>query len=239
MNHKRGGRGRGAAASTAGGGAAADLMPSIVGFYDWLEDVERAGWLNGAYRKSLDDRHLALVCRKYASDLQEIDPTLDSALNAPQQLAFPHADDQAPADNPDLADGNADFRAQDDEEFEAAERQAEQLNLFAKFTSSYKIWDFLRYEEKGEKVIFPQNDMIDAALIFSDLSGFSKLCESYVEKYAGRDAHGRTDAHAMSKASEKLNLVVNSVFELQIRLVDQFNGDVVNFAGFFLLLCGN
>ena len=211
-------------------------MPSIVGFCDWLEDAERAGWLNGAYRKSFDDRHLALVCRKYTRDLQTIDPTLDIAANAPvQHLAFPDAGDQAPPHVADLVRGDegAGLRA-DDEEFEAAERQAEQLNLFAKFTSSYKIWDFLRYEEKGEKPVFPQNDMIDAALIFSDLSGFSKLCESYVEKYAGRDAHGRTDAHAMSKASEKLNLVVNSVFELQIRLVDQFNGDVVNFAG---LLC--
>ena len=204
-------------------------MPSIAGFYESLDDVERAGWLNGAFRKCFDDRHLALLCSKYASDLHAIDPTLGPALVTRPQS---NEGDQASLVHDSKADfGNTGFQAQDDEEFEAAERKAEELNLFAKFTSTYKIWDFLRYNKKGEKPEFPQNDMIEAALIFSDLSGFSKLCESYVEKYAGRDAHGRTDAQAMSKASEKLNLVVNSVFELQIRLVDEHNGDVVNFAG--------
>ena len=209
-------------------------MPSIVGWYETLAEVERKGWWNGAYRKSFDDKHLVLLCRKYAKDLQELDPSIVSPARQPiafnadgqqtisQDDSFPCVEPSANRDNP---------FARFDEEDEAAERQAEQLNLFAKFTSTYKIWDFLRYEEKGETVVFPQNDVIEAALIFSDLSGFSKLCESYVEKYAGRDAKGRTDASAMSKASEKLNLVVNSVFELQIRLVDQFNGDVVNFAG--------
>lgn len=201
-------------------------MPSIVGWYESLADVERKGWLNGAYHKSFDDNHLVLLCRKYAADLQAIDQSLvpEKPLaitgDSEQFESVEHSNN----DNPFTNDDN-------DADFEAAERQAEQLNLFAKFTSTYKIWDFLRYEEKGESVVFPQNDVIEAALIFSDLSGFSKLCESYVEKYAGRDAQGRTDASAMSKASEKLNLVVNSVFELQIRLVDQFNGDVVNFAG--------
>jgi len=33
------------------------------------------------------------------------------------------------------------------------------------------------------------------------------------------------------QAAEKLNLVVNSVFALQIALVDEHHGDVVNFAG--------
>jgi class 3 adenylate cyclase len=209
-------------------------MPSIAGFYESLDDIERAGWLNGAFRKSFDDRHLALLCSKYASDLHALDPTLDPDLGAPFNRIRSHgAGDQAAQVHAHRKEdfGNTGFQAQDDEEFEAAERKAEELNLFAKFTSTYKIWDFLRYNKKGEKPEFPQNDMIEAALIFSDLSGFSKLCESYVEKYAGRDAHGRTDAQAMSKASEKLNLVVNSVFELQIRLVDEHNGDVVNFAG--------
>jgi class 3 adenylate cyclase len=206
-------------------------MPSIVGWYESLDEVERKGWLNGAYRKSFDDKHLVLLCRKYAHDLQALDPSIFP----PPPLQLQHIAD--PDHQPYLDSEEAFSRAEDtafavhDEDLEAAERQAEQLNLFAKFTSTYKIWDFVRYEEKGEKVVFPQNDVIKGALIFSDLSGFSKLCESYVEKYAGRDAQGRTDAIAMSKASEKLNLVVNSVFELQIRLVDQFCGDVVNFAG--------
>ena len=213
-------------------------MPSIAGWYESLEEVERKGWLNGAYRKSFDDRHLVLLCRKYASDLQAIDPTItcpaaEPSLSSPPEnrLSRMPSEDIPQWGRQDSNDQANGYSQQDNEDFEAAERQAEQLNLFAKFTSTYKIWDFLRYEEKGEKPVFPQNDVIEAALIFSDLSGFSKLCESYVEKYAGRDAHGRTDATNMSKASEKLNLVVNSVFELQIRLVDQFNGDVVNFAG--------
>lgn len=216
-------------------------MPSVVGFYDTLDDVERKGWLNGAFRKSLDDKHLLIVCKKYADELKALDPAIVAAERPQPTIAAAEGghrlDDESPdfrgADDAPPEQGNQDyaFAQDDDEEFEAAERAAEHLNLFAKFTSTYKIWDFLRYEEKGEKPVFPQNDVIEGALIFSDLSGFSKLCESYVEKYAGRDAQGRTDAHAMSKASEKLNLVVNSVFELQIRLVDQFHGDVVNFAG--------
>jgi len=216
-----------------------ERMPSIVGFYDTLDEIERKGWLNGAFRKSLDDKHLLIVCQKYAEDLKALDPAIVAPERPQPTIAakgghrldndsdFRGADD-APSEQ---VDQDYAFAQDDDEEFEAAERAAEHLNLFAKFTSTYKIWDFLRYEEKGEKPVFPQNDVIEGALIFSDLSGFSKLCESYVEKYAGRDAQGRTDAHAMSKASEKLNLVVNSVFELQIRLVDQFHGDVVNFAG--------
>lgn len=214
-------------------------MPSIVGFYDSLDDVERKGWLNGAFRKSLDDKHLLIVCQKYARDLEELDPAIVApARPQPTHVATDAEGNLAQHDFRGEDEANLVEEAgqdyafsQDDDEFDAAERAAEQLNLFAKFTSTYKIWDFLRYEEKGEGVVFPQNDVIEGALIFSDLSGFSKLCESYVEKYAGRDAQGRTDAHAMSKASEKLNLVVNSVFELQIRLVDQFHGDVVNFAG--------
>ena len=210
-------------------------MPSIAGWFDLLDDVERKGWLNGAYRKSLDDKHLVLVCRKYASELQALDPSIVPPARPQASTADADGHHQEELDDRGVSSAHRNdsnpFGAHDDEDFEAEERQAEQLNLFAKFTSTYKIWDFLRYEEKGESPVFPQNDVIEAALIFSDLSGFSKLCESYVEKYAGRDAQGRTDAGAMSKASEKLNLVVNSVFELQIRLVDQFNGDVVNFAG--------
>ncbi len=37
--------------------------------------------------------------------------------------------------------------------------------------------------------------------MFSDLSGFSKLCESYVEKYSGNDSQV-----SMSQAAEKLNV---------------------------------
>lgn len=83
---------------------------------------------------------------------------------------------------------------------------SEETHLFAKFTSTYMIQDFLAVEERGgTEEAFPRNVVCEAAMVFSDLSGFSKLCESYVEKFAHMDSAGA----AMSQAAEKLNVVVN------------------------------
>jgi hypothetical protein len=83
---------------------------------------------------------------------------------------------------------------------------SEETHLFAKFTSTYMIQDFLHVEENGGvEEAFPRNVQCEAAMVFSDLSGFSKLCESYVEKFSHMDSAGA----AMSQAAEKLNVVVN------------------------------
>uniref|UniRef100_A0A7S0EZP1 Guanylate cyclase domain-containing protein n=1 Tax=Hanusia phi TaxID=3032 RepID=A0A7S0EZP1_9CRYP len=206
-------------------------MPSILEFASWLSERERKGWTTGAYYKTLDDFHLVLLCRKYSQDLQKINPTLERVVAANlfervENSQTATASESAVSTNDvEVHSNSKSFSEIPEEEAEGGEL-AEQTHLFAKFTCSYKIWDFLQQVEKGVIASFPQNDMIEGALVFSDLSGFSKLCESYVDKFSGRHS-----AEAMAKASEKLNLVVNSVFELQIRLVDLYNGDVVNFAG--------
>lgn len=95
---------------------------------------------------------------------------------------------------------------QDMEEPAEAGGLSEETHLFAKFTSTYMIQDFLNVEQNGGvEEAFPRNVQCEAAMVFSDLSGFSKLCESYVEKFAHMDSAGA----AMSQAAEKLNVVVN------------------------------
>ena len=102
-----------------------------------------------------------------------------------------------------------------DEEDEGEEHGglSEETHLFAKFTSTYIIQNFLEIESTGAGPSFPRNVLVDAAMVFSDLSGFSKLCESYVDKYAHMDSAGA----AMSQAAEKLNVVVNR-YETPTRL---------------------
>ena len=62
-------------------GSASGSMPSVQGFQEFLTDDEREGWNTGAYHKTLDDRHLLLLCRKCAPN---------SSSPAPRGLSSPH-----------------------------------------------------------------------------------------------------------------------------------------------------
>jgi len=207
-----------------------------------LGESERKGWYAGSFRKSLDDRHMHLLCKhlynqyKTANEpewnLAQPSVAAVEANNNSQTRAVDsggaEVNDSKPqgdaAEREDLPEASWDTDGDKDEDQEGL---SEETHLFAKFTSTYKVQDFLDLDGGGEQVQFPSNVLVDAAMVFSDLSGFSKLCESYVEKYANIPSAGA----AMSQAAEKLNVVVNSVFALQIKLVEEYNGDVVNFAG--------
>lgn len=115
-----------------------------------------------------------------------------------------------------MASEGDDYEQDDPVDEAAAGRElAEEAHLYAQFTCTHKIRDFVKEQNSGVPHPFPMIEMIKGALVFSDLSGFSKLCESYVEKFAGSGSA----AHSMSQAAEKLNLVVNSVFALQACLL--------------------
>jgi len=115
-----------------------------------------------------------------------------------------------------VASEGDDYEQDDPVDEAAAGRElAEEAHLYAQFTCTHKIRDFVKEQNSGVPHPFPMIEMIKGALVFSDLSGFSKLCESYVEKFAGSGSA----AHSMSQAAEKLNLVVNSVFALQACLL--------------------
>ena len=64
-------------------GLASVRMPSVQGFQDFLTDDEREGWNTGAYHKTLDDRHLLLLCRKCAAPSNSTSP-------APTGLSSPY-----------------------------------------------------------------------------------------------------------------------------------------------------
>eukprot|EP00961_Rhodomonas_salina_P093827 1262089-Rhodomonas_salina.3 len=83
-------------------------MPSIVGLTDWLTDNERVGWRRGAYHKTLTDKHLVLLCRKYAADLEKLNPEWAKSLPPPGEAA--NSKEYGAASNSDQfggVDGNA------------------------------------------------------------------------------------------------------------------------------------
>eukprot|EP00292_Cryptomonas_paramecium_P014307 CAMPEP_0113709360 /NCGR_PEP_ID=MMETSP0038_2-20120614/29524_1 /TAXON_ID=2898 /ORGANISM="Cryptomonas paramecium" /LENGTH=235 /DNA_ID=CAMNT_0000635229 /DNA_START=89 /DNA_END=793 /DNA_ORIENTATION=+ /assembly_acc=CAM_ASM_000170 len=202
-------------------------MPSIAKCLDSLSELERKGWNNGAYYSSFEDFHMVLVLRALSAEVSSFMETRPD-LYAGDKL--PAIADKITSIVPTSSASSAFDRLEEEATGHSKGELSEEAHLFAKFTCTYKIEDFLKNEAGGNNTsTFPQNEVIQAALVFSDLSGFSKLCESYVEKYAGLPHAAQ--AQAMSQASEKLNVVVNSVFELQIKMVDEYDGDVVNFAG--------
>jgi hypothetical protein len=141
-------------------------MPSISTFVDGLSDLEKKGWSTGAYYSTLEDFHCILICRTLSQMYSS-----STGQGADQQLTDKsQSQEQAGSSFPNAATGT-------NEELEDAEANgpskgelSEEAHLFAKFTCTYKIEDFLKHEGGGTAMTFPQNEVVQVTPVLSDPS---------------------------------------------------------------------
>ena len=141
-------------------------MPSIAGYVDALSDLEKKGWSTGAYYSSLEDFHLDLVCRTLGQIFAPFASTGKSdesgkALEGPKGPATTdwdsHDVDRVPSGTSVVLDIEEDAEASGPSKGELSE----EAHLFAKFTCTYKIEDFLKHEGSGNSIpTFPQTDIV-------------------------------------------------------------------------------
>ena len=135
-------------------------MPSISMFVDGLSDLEKKGWSTGAYYSTLEDFHCVLICRTlsqyYASATGQASDQLSTDKNTSHEQAVASFASASPGASDDIEDAEASGPSKGE--------LSEEAHLFAKFTCTYKIEDFLKHEGGGTAMTFPQNEVVQVTM---------------------------------------------------------------------------
>jgi hypothetical protein len=138
-------------------------MPAISMFVDSLSDLEKKGWGNGAYYSTLEDFHCVLICRTL-SQMYSSAGSVANVSSADKSQRFSEQSTCASAP-PGISDDIEDAEANGPSKGELSE----EAHLFAKFTCTYKIEDFLKHEGGGTAMTFPQNEVVQVATTMRSL----------------------------------------------------------------------
>jgi hypothetical protein len=125
-------------------------------FVDSLSDLEKKGWGNGAYYSTLEDFHCVLICRTLSQMYSNAGSVANASSADKSQRFIDQSVSNFASAPPGISDDIEDAEANGPSKGELSE----EAHLFAKFTCTYKIEDFLKHEGGGTAMTFPQNEVV-------------------------------------------------------------------------------